>query len=47
MNNNNVSTQEEKKIYVQRTPYKIVLQMHVLFEILTATVQLNFYKYIT
>ena len=34
-------------VNVQCTPYKIVLQMHVLFELLTATVELNFYKYIT
>ena len=29
-------------VNVQCTPYKIVLQMHVLFELLTATVELNF-----
>ena len=28
-------------VNVQRTPYKILLQMHVLFDILTATVQLT------
>ena len=34
-------------VNVQCTPYKIVLQMHVPLELLTATVELNFYKYIT
>ena len=29
-------------VNVQRTPHKIVLQMHVLFELLTPTVKLNF-----
>ena len=34
-------------VNVQCTPYKVVLQMHALFELLTATVELKFYKYIT
>ena len=34
-------------VNVQCTPYKIVLQMHVLFELVTAIVELDFYKCIT